>query len=143
MLTIEQILKDFTPQCFDYRDLKRLLEYIPIDKWGELGAETNSEVDLTNQMIKILSRENILEELKSDVSFGFEKALNQRGLSASLMYNVVKMWLWILEDELYQLATYPMYGLPLFKAVALKYEFNNPIGDDDPSSPKFMTEYWD
>lgn len=32
------------------------------------------------------TRENILEQLKSDVEFGFEKALDQRGISASLMW---------------------------------------------------------
>lgn len=32
------------------------------------------------------TRENILEQLKSDVEFGFEKALDQRGISASTWY---------------------------------------------------------
>jgi len=27
--------------------------------------------------------------------------------------------------------SYAMYGLPLYKATALKYGFKNPIGDDD------------
>ena len=42
----------------------------------------------------------ILKQLEEDVDFGFEKALNQRGLSAPAMYIVVRMWMWILEDDL-------------------------------------------
>jgi hypothetical protein len=33
-----------------------------------------------------------------------------------------------------------MYGLPLFKATALKYGFNNPIGDDLGSEDKYNEE---
>ena len=65
-----------------------------------------------------------------DVAFGFEKALDKRGISSGLMYSVVKMWLRVLEDELAKSDAYAQYGLPLFKAVAVKYGFPNPIGED-------------
>jgi hypothetical protein len=32
---------------------------------------------------------------------------------------------------------YAQYGLPLFKATALKYDFENPIGDDLGNEPKY------
>ena len=35
---------------------------------------------------------------------------------------------------------YAMYGLPLFKATALKYGFDNPIGDDLGSEDKYDEE---
>lgn len=54
----------------------------------------------------------------------------QRGISSSLMADVVMMWNWILEDGLEDFDEYPMYGLPIFKATAIKYGFENPIGDD-------------
>jgi hypothetical protein len=35
---------------------------------------------------------------------------------------------------------YAMYGLPLFKAVAVKYGWNNPIGNDSGSEDKYEDE---
>ena len=66
---------------------------------------------------KPYTRENILEALQSDVAFGFEKALDKRGLSSGMMFEVVKMWNWILneDDELANWGddNYAMYGLPI------------------------------
>jgi hypothetical protein len=87
--------------------------------------------------VKPFTRENIIEDLKGDVSFGFEKALNQRGISASLMFYTVKMWNWILEEGLEDFDDYNYYGLPLFKATALKYGFPNEIGDDLGNGSKY------
>lgn len=83
------------------------------------------------------TEKNILEQLKSDLEFAFKKALDQRGISAGLMYEVIKMWLWILEDDLQYFIDYAQYGLPLFKAVALKYNFQNEIGDDIGNESKY------
>ena len=79
---------------------------------------------------KAWTRENIVEQMGRDVAFGFEKALDRRGISSGLMHSVVKMWLRVLEDELANSDAYAQYGLPLFKAVAVKYGFPNPIGED-------------
>jgi hypothetical protein len=69
------------------------------------------------------------------LAFAFEKALNKRGISAGMMFHVVKMWMWVL-DEHEDLVNWPddyyaQYGLPLFKAVALRYDLPNEIGDDE------------
>lgn len=82
------------------------------------------------------TEENVLAQLGEDVAFGFEKALNQRGISASLMYEVVKSWCKVLENG-FEDIDYPMYGLPLFKAVAVKYGFDNPIGNDEGTEDKY------
>ena len=73
-----------------------------------------------------LTRENVLSHLEKDVAFGFEKALNKRGISAAMMHAVVKMWNWILEEGLENNDAYDPYGLPLFEATATKYGFENP-----------------
>ena len=86
-----------------------------------------------------LTRENVLNKLEGDVAFGFEKALDQRGISASFMYEVVKMWNWILEEGLEDFDDYAQYGLPLFKATALKYGFDNPIGEDTGEESKYAS----
>ena len=86
----------------------------------------------------------MLKQLKEDVEFGFEKALNKRGISSSLMFEVVRFWNWVLEEGLedWDEDNYAMYGLPLFKATAVKYGWDNPIGDDNGDENKY-SEYYD
>ena len=89
------------------------------------------------------SRENVLKQLEEDVRFGFEKALNQRGISASLMFECVMMWNYILEEGLegWSEDDYAFYGLPLFKATAVKYGWDNPIGEDSGRERKYDSQY--
>jgi len=148
MLTREQILeavvnKDKTMQCLDGRDFSRLIMFFPSEDWIHFGF-TVKEGE-TPPAPQEWTRENILAQLKNDVDFGFEKALGKRGISASFMYEVVKMWMWVLEDkELLELDEYAQYGLPLFKAVAVKYGFPNPIDDDTGSESHYSNEdYYD
>jgi len=102
------------------------MDFFPASEWAAFGFEAEEAADAPVPW----TQENILEQLRRDVEFGFEKALDRRGISAGLMYNVVKMWMWVMEDDLQDHDEYAMYGLPLFKAVAVKYGFDNPIGDD-------------
>lgn len=89
------------------------------------------------------TRENVLKQLEEDVRFGFEKALNQRGISASLMFECVMMWNYILEEGLegWGEDDYAFYGLPLFKATAVKYGWDNPIGEDSGRERKYDSQY--
>lgn len=129
MKTIEQILLEHEFNCLDGRDLNRLAVFLTVEQITDLGMEFRDGKEAEHQPIEF-TRENILLQLKRDVEFGFEKALNKRGISSSLMYEVVSMWNWILEEGLEGFEDYENYGLPLFKATALKYSFENPIGDD-------------
>lgn len=132
MKTIEEIAKEYKSKTLDGRDLGRLAQFIPFDmveRFGIIPNEEYNSAEKWNANLKPFTKENILAQLKEDVSFGFEKALNRRGISASLMYEVVKMWNWILEEGLEDFDSYAQYGLPLFKATAEKYGFYNPIGD--------------
>lgn len=49
------------------------------------------------------------------------------------MFNAVLKWNKVLEEGLenYNSDNYARYGLPLFKATAIKYGWENPIGDDE------------
>lgn len=138
MLTREQVLKAIEDQdrapVLDGRDFLRLADFMEEADLPKLGFERNSDEPWR---VKPWTEEAIKEQLKLDVAFGFEKALNQRGISASLMSDVVKMWLWVLEDELQNHGNYAQYGLPLLKAVAVKYGFPNEIGDDDGDEDKY------
>jgi hypothetical protein len=124
-------------ECVDGRDFSRLVEFFPASDWNILGFELIDGA--TAPEPKAWTVRNIIEQLKADVAFGFENALNKRGISAASMHATVKMWLWVLNDELELQADelYPQYGLPFFKAVAVKYGFPNPIGDDEGIEHKY------
>ena len=129
-----EAIKTRKSQCIDGRDYARLANFFPKEHLEIFGFELKEGVEWD---FKEWSLENFIKQLETDVAFGFEKALNKRGISSSLIYKVVKMWLWILDDELIVFSDYAMYGLPLFKAVALKYSFENPIGEDSGSELKY------
>lgn len=145
MLTQEQVIQAVssgarTSETIDGRDFARLLAFFPKSQFGLFGytpAEGRPEYATLEW-----TRENVLEQVRGDIAFGFEKALDQRGISSAMMFAVVKMWMWILEDPLEAQASdmYAQYGLPFFKAVALKYDMPNPIGDDTGSEDKYAAE---
>ena len=135
MKTLEQ-LKGLTSRCVDGRDFGRLAKFIPYNMLNEFGIKPKEEYDNEekwNEITVEFTRENILKQLEKDVAFGFEKALDKRGISSSLMFECVRLWNYILEEGLedWSEENYAMYGLPLFKATAVKYGWDNPIGEDD------------
>lgn len=130
MKTIEQVVNEYKSQTLDGRDITRLAEFIPVEHFEKFGLQLKdpSVVHVPVEM----TREAILKHLERDVEFAFEKAIDQRGISSSLMFKVIKMWNWILEEGLedWDDDDYGPYGLPLYEATALKYGFNNPNDDD-------------
>lgn len=88
MKTLEQ-LKELASRCLDGRDFNRLAKFIPYNMIKDFGMEPNEEYnneERWNSTVVEFTRENVLKQLEEDVRFGFEKALNQRGISASLMF---------------------------------------------------------
>lgn len=141
MLTKEAVLETIRAgrqsKCLDGRDHVRLAKFFEEEYLDELGV---SLLDGATKTVIEWNRDNIVEQLRVDVEFGFEKALGKRGISASLMNDVIKQWLWILEDPLQHNDNYTQYGLPLFKAVAIKYGFPNPIGTDRGDEDKYASD---
>lgn len=145
------------------KDLKRIVENYEKDDWGvvlddqfgrrlakflteyeivKIGFEISDEYKEKHKPME-WTRENILAQLKEDVEFGFEKALGKRGISASLMFEVVNKWNKVLEEGLENYgnsSNYAQYGLPLFKATAVKYGWDNPIGDDNGNELKYSED---
>ena len=116
-------------QLFGDRFGVRFARFLTLEEMNSL----NIEPEKPEEHVPLeWTRENVLKQLKDDVEFGFRKALDQRGISASLMFDVVRKWNKVLEEGLenWDEDDYAMYGLPLFKATAVKYGFENPIGDD-------------
>jgi hypothetical protein len=141
MLTQAQVLEAIKNgrkggcSILDSRDYLRLAEFFPDEDLDTLGFTKAEGVD--RYPLPEWTEDNILKHLASDLDFAFEKALNRRGISSSLMYEVIKMWMWVLEDDLQNFEDYPMYGLPLYKAVAVKYDLPNEIGDDEGNEDKY------
>ena len=138
MKTVDQVLESYKCNALDGRDIYRLVDFIPEEKLSVFDMELKEEFSGKHKEIP-LTRETVLERLERDVAFGFEKALYKRGISSSLMHDVVRMWNWILEEGLEDFDDYPQYGLPLFKATAEKYGFNNPIGDDEGTEDQYKS----
>ena len=137
MLTLEQIKNHVAVKgsnCLDGRDISRLSAFFPVEDWPALGLQLRDGVDpSTVEPPEPFTPEAVRTQLARDLAFAFEKALNKRGLSASFMYEVVKMWMWVLEDDLqaWNDDNYAQYGLPFLKAVAVKHGLPNEIGDDN------------
>lgn len=128
MKTLNQVKELYQSYTADRRGLYRLAQFIPEEELEDFGLKL---IGIEGKhKCKPFTRENILIQLKDDVEFGFKKALDKRGLSSSFMHDVVLMWNWILEEGLEDFDAYAHYGLPTYKATALKYGFENPIGDD-------------
>lgn len=145
MKTLEQ-LKGLTAKCIDGRDFYRLSKFIPYNMLKDFGIEPEEEYDNEekwNENVVEFTRDNILKQLEKDVAFGFEKALNKRGISSGLMFNCVMLWNYILEEGLenWDESDYAIYGLPLFKATAVKYGWDNPIGEDEGCESKYDSRY--
>jgi len=126
MKTLEQVISAYKSQTLDDRDLMRLAAFVPNDQLHLLGLEYKGEGE---REVLPFTRGNVLAQLKEDVAFAFEKALDRRGISSQLMFECVRMWNWVLEEGLedWDSDNYAMYGLPLYKATALKYGFPDEI----------------
>jgi hypothetical protein len=142
MLTQEQIIDAIKSgrksECLDGRDYSRLCSFFPVSEWPTFGFEPKANASPPEP--SAWTEQEVKKQLASDLDFAFEKALNKRGISAGFMNDVIKMWMWVLEDDLQHMEEYAQYGLPLLKAVALKYDLPNEIGDDEGDEYKYSAE---
>lgn len=139
--SLEEVIKNFESRAIDGRDAHRLALFIKAEDVSKIGLELNDNINPEeyNKDVIEWNEENVMKQIAEDVEFGFEKALNQRGLSAGTMAEVVLMWAKILNEEsvLAQKDNYAQYGLPIFKSAALAWGLENPIGDDTGSESKY------
>ena len=144
MKTIEEILKNYEEEWATFLEDRfgmRLCQFLTEEQMESIGFSMKEEYK-GQHVVTEWTRENILEQLKDDVEFGFEKALDRRGISSGLMFDVVRKWNKVLEEGLedWDEDHYAMYGLPLFKATAVKYGWDNPIGDDEGNESEYGDE---
>ena len=103
----------------DRRFTKRFIDFLPVEEWEQFGFGYCGE---DPYVPKEWTEENILAQLKSDVEFGYQKAINERGISSGLMCMVVRAWCKVLENglELYDDDT-GYYSINQFTSVAEHY----------------------
>ena len=125
MKTIQEILDNYKEYEVFLEDRfgSRLSNFLTIEQMNSIGFKLKEGATHT---VKEYTRENILEQLKEDVLFGWEKACDERGISSGLMFEVVKSWNKVLEEGLEKFSKYDPYGKPLFRATAEKYGWELP-----------------
>lgn len=120
MKTLNEILDNYKDYAvvLDDRFGSRLAKFLTEEQLEKIGFKYDGDEPYPEP--KEWTRENILEQLKSDVEFGFEKALDQRGISASLMFYVVLRWNQVLEEGLenYPEENYAMKESSILKAIS-------------------------
>lgn len=124
MLKIKEILENYDKYATTLEDRFgiRLCQFLTEEEANQIGFGLSNPKDNWGKP-KEWTKENIISQLKEDIEFGIEKAENQRGISSSLMFEVVKSWLKVLEDKemLEEFADYYSYGLPQLKKAEEKY----------------------
>ena len=139
MKTLEYVKEHITEieqdHFLDHRFTNRFIDFIPADEWEEYGFKYTGKEPYTP---KEWTKENVIKQLKEDVRFGIEKATNHRGISAELMFDVVKAWCIVLENGL-ENTDYGYYGHKMFKAVDKYYGFG--LVDEDTFDYIFF-DYW-
>ena len=110
--------KTLTCHSFDGREFSRLASYAADDELAILGYELKEGVQTRN--IKTWDFATVVQDAREDLDFAFEKARAERGLSASSMYWVMKMWNWVLNDSPIPSKDddddYNPYGLPFLES---------------------------
>lgn len=126
MRSMDEIVKAIKePDADDIFGFKAsvLVCFVPFDV-----AKTNdfSKDDVTeqqwNEAYVPLTKENVVREMASYMTFAWGKALDHRGLSAERSVQKMGAWLWLLEDEkLIENVSYPNYGAPILRTICQKY----------------------
>lgn len=128
MLTLNQIIEQVKAgkthdrqgnALLDGRDYSRLCSFFPVEQWKIFGFKLLDGKEPPE--ILEFTKDKVLELMTDDLDFAFSKAINHRGISSLLMFEVMKMWMWVLEDGLKDFSDYEPYGLPLYKEIAKKY----------------------
>lgn len=118
MKTIEEVLNNYDEYQTTMEDRfgKRFCLFLPTEQIEKLGFKLKEGYE--HKPLE-WTLENILAQLKEDAEFGLEKAEGERGISASLMYEVCRSWCKIIGKE-NLIKKYIFYGISTFKNI-LKY----------------------
>lgn len=124
---VKEHIDEFEKDNFiDRRFTKRFIDFLPTSEWRQFGFEYKGETEYTP---KEWTEENVLSQLREDVEFGYEKAINERGISSELMAMVVNAWCKVLENGLNLDGDDGYYHIRQFTIVAEHYGWDLEAGD--------------
>ena len=131
MKSIDYILDNYKKfEVFiDDRFGRRFAEFLSEEQMKKIGYSLTEEAK-KDWKPKEWTEENVLKQLYEDVQFGWMKCVDQRGISAALMADLVQKWCDVLENGLVDIS-YGYYGDNVFKTVAEKYGWKLKYGDNE------------
>lgn len=137
MIKLETILNNYKVWETELEDRfgARLCQFLEDENLAKVGFKSKGKRE-----IKAWTEENVLEQLKEDIKFGWEKACNQRGISASLMVDVVQKWCNVLENGLHYDPNYTDYGKEFLREVDCKYGWH--LTDVDVAEDGYAVNQW-
>ena len=139
MRTTEEILqhiKDKHREDFLGVIAQDLIIFLPFQIAKDNGFLKDEATEKSwNEIYMEPTEENIKSKMIDYLPFAFQKATNQRGISASRSIQHFETWLWLIKDDellafLNNESNFEPYGLPMLDKVEAKY--NSPKPD-----PKF------
>lgn len=105
---------------------KLLVQFLPKEKLIELGFEVSDKFKPAP-----LTDEEIIRQMKDYFDFAVDKALGQRGISASRSIAHYKAWIWLLGDDEFlqeiENTEYAPYGVPILTKIGKKYGFDEKL----------------
>lgn len=107
----------------DHRDKARLLTYAPdLESVKTLGFKLKDEYAFADLNTKEWSPENLIHEIIADADFAIEKAEDKRGISSSLMHEVLVMWNFAFNTGIEAQPNYNDYGLDYAKKTKIAFK---------------------
>lgn len=107
---------------FEFRG-KILASYLPKEMLEKIGIEPTEDFKPLE-----LNEETIINEMKEYFPFAVDKAICERGISASRSVEHYEEWIWLLGDDKFleeiRETEYAWYGKPILLKIAKKYGFD-------------------
>lgn len=126
MKTIDEIIANYSEYetFLDDRFGVRLCRFLTEEQARTIGFKLKDGAEWRTP--KAWTEENVIEQLKKDLDFGFAKCEAERGISSELMYYVCRSWCVVLENGLESIEP-GSYARDFFAAVAAHYnhKFND------------------
>lgn len=127
MKSIKEIIDNYSDYevPIDDRFGRRFCDFLTIEEAKQIGWEITDN----KHKPKEWNRNNILKQFKDDVEFGLEKAYEERGISASLMVEVVQKWTKVLGDDI-PYGNYDDYGISYLEQIKNIYKLDDIGGEE-------------
>lgn len=92
----------------------------------------DEQKDFSDWKPDLPDKATVIEKMREYMDFAWEKAIDERGLSAGRSVRKFQTWLWLLDDaETLEFAedddNYSPYGKPILKCISEKYGFDIPV----------------